>query len=122
MAHKILVVDDSSIARKMLIRSLPAHWDVDIQQASNGLEALEIYRQGDVQLMFLDLTMPEMDGYQLLEALQPAGPQCPIIVCSADIQPLAQEKVLALGALAFIKKPVDMAKIEQILKERELAL
>lgn len=122
MAYKILVVDDSPIARKMLIRSLPTHWNVDIHEAGNGREALKIYQQGEIKLMFLDLTMPEMDGYQLLEALQPAGPQCPIIVCSADVQALAQERVMKLGAAAFIRKPVDMMKIEQILKERGLAL
>ncbi|MBP8215181.1 MAG: response regulator, partial [Propionivibrio sp.] len=63
MPVSVLVVDDSPIARKMLIRALPAEWDIEITQASNGLEALAAYRAGKVDVMFLDLTMPDMDGY-----------------------------------------------------------
>ena len=117
MATKVLVVDDSAISRKMLIRSLPGNWDIDISEASNGLQALEVYRGGNVDVMFLDLTMPEMDGYQVLETLQKEGLNCFVIVVSADIQPEAEQRVKKLGAMAFIKKPVDADKLAPILKE-----
>lgn len=117
MTISILVVDDSPMARKMLIKALPAHWDVKISQAGNGIEAMVAYRASEVDLMFLDLTMPEMDGYQTLEAVRSEGLNCIVIVVSADIQPLAQERVLKLGAAAFIKKPVDMQKLEPILRQ-----
>ena len=87
MPVSVLVVDDSPMARKMLIRSLPPNWDIEISQASNGFEALEAYRNGKVDVMFLDLTMPEMDGYQVLETLRKEDLNCLVIVCSADIQP-----------------------------------
>lgn len=117
MAISILVVDDSPMARKMLIKALPAHWNVKITQAGNGLEAIAEYRAGKVDLMFLDLTMPKMDGYQTLEAMRNEGLNCVVIVVSADIQPIAQERVLKSGAAAFIKKPVDMQKLEPILRQ-----
>lgn len=117
MALSILVVDDSPMARKMLIKALPADWGANISQAGNGIEALAAYRSGKVDLMFLDLTMPEMDGYQTLEALRKEELNCIVIVVSADIQPIAQERVLSLGAAAFIKKPVDIQKLEPILKQ-----
>lgn len=117
MPVSVLVVDDSPMARKMLIRSLPPNWDVEISQASNGVEALEAYRAGKVDVMFLDLTMPEMDGYQVLETLRKEDLNCLVIVCSADIQPRAQERVLGMGAIAFVKKPVDAQKIEVVLKK-----
>ena len=117
MPISVLVVDDSPIARKMLIRALPGDWDIDITQAANGLEALAAYRSGKVDVMFLDLTMPEMDGYQVLETLRKEDLNCLVIVVSADIQPLAQERVLGQGAIAFIRKPVDAEKVQTILRQ-----
>ncbi len=117
MTTPILVVDDSAMARKMLIKSLPASWDVEITQASNGHEALQAYRAGKAHVMFLDLTMPEMDGYQVLETMQREGLDSFIIVVSADIQPMAQERAKQLGALAFVKKPVSPGIIESVLRE-----
>jgi CheY-like chemotaxis protein len=122
MPTPILVVDDSAMARKMLIKALPATWDVEIAQASNGVEALEAYRAGKADVMFLDLTMPVMDGYQVLEALQKEDLNSFVIVVSADIQPVARERVLKLGAIAFIKKPVSAEVMESVLKEYGVTL
>jgi len=117
MATKVLVVDDSNVSRKMLIRSLPPEWDIDISQAGNGEEALTAYREGKAEVMFLDLTMPVLDGYGVLEALQKDGMNCFVVVVTADIQPEAEERVKKLGAMAFVKKPVQMDKLIPILKE-----
>lgn len=117
MTASILVVDDSAMARKMLIRALPPEWDVEITQAGGGKEALEIYRSGKVDVMFLDLTMPEVDGYQVLETIRHEDMNCLVIVVSADIQEKAQERVLGLGAIAFIRKPVDARKVQGVLKQ-----
>lgn len=122
MPTPILVVDDSAMARKMLIKALPATWDVEITQAGNGVEALEAYRAGKADVMFLDLTMPVMDGYQVLEALQKEDLNSFVIVVSADIQPVARERVLKLGAIAFIKKPVSAEVMESVLKEYGVTL
>ena len=67
----LLVCDDSAMARKQLIRALPADWPVSITQAAHGEEALAAIRQGLGPIMLLDLTMPVLDGYQTLAALQP---------------------------------------------------
>ena len=117
MAVSILVVDDSPIARKMLIRALPPDWDVEISQASNGLEALAAYRAGKVDVMFLDLTMPDMDGFQVLETLRKEDLNCLVIVVSADVQDLAQERVKRLGAITFIRKPITSEGLGEVLKQ-----
>lgn len=117
MPTSILVVDDSPMARKMLIKALPASWDVEISQAGNGVEALEAYRAGKADVMFLDLTMPVLDGYGVLEALQQENLNSFVIVVSADIQPIAQERVHQLGAIAFVKKPVVPEEILSVLKK-----
>lgn len=117
MALPILVVDDSAMARKMLIKSLPAEWDVEISQAANGKEALDAYRAGKAAVMFLDLTMPEMDGFQVLEELRKEDLNSMVIVVSADIQPVAQERVLSMGAIAFVKKPISPDILSGVLKQ-----
>lgn len=117
MAVPVTVVDDSKISRKMVIRALPPDWEIDITQAENGEEGLAAYRDGKAEIMFLDLTMPVMDGYQLLEILQKEQLNTFVIVISADIQPEAQKRVKKLGAMAFIKKPVKTSDIESVLQE-----
>jgi len=117
MATPILVVDDSVMSRKLVIKALPPEWEVEVHQAGNGQEALEIYRTGKAHVMFLDLTMPVMDGYEVLEALKREGLNAFVIVISADVQPKAQERVKELGAIAFLKKPVKTEEITQVLRE-----
>lgn len=117
MSLPILVVDDSAMARKMLIKSLPPDWDVEISQAENGVQAIEAYRAGKAAVMFLDLTMPVLDGFGVLEALRKEDLNSMVIVVSADIQPVAQERVMSMGAIAFVKKPVSSELISTVLKQ-----
>jgi CheY-like chemotaxis protein len=117
MALPILVVDDSALARKVLTKSLPEDWDVEVSYATNGVEALAQYRAGKASVMFLDLTMPDMNGYEVLEILKQEELNTFVIVVSADVQLEAQERVKAAGAMAFIQKPVTREKLLPILKE-----
>jgi CheY-like chemotaxis protein len=115
MSIPLLICDDSNMARKQVQRSLPEGWDVEISLATNGQEAMEAIREGKGEILFLDLTMPVMDGYQVLEAIQAEGLKTVTIVISADIQPEAYSRVKALKALDFIKKPVDRIKLSEVL-------
>ena len=98
-------------------RALPENWPTDITFAKNGSEAIDIIKAGGQELMFLDLTMPVMDGYQTLEAIRQDDLPIMVIVVSGDIQPEARERVRKLGAIEFIKKPVDQSKIVTVLTE-----
>lgn len=115
MTIPLLICDDSNMARKQVARSLPADWDVDITYAVNGVEGIEAIRAGKAEMVFLDLTMPEMDGYQVLELVKQEQLKCVVIVISGDIQPEARERVLTLGALEFIKKPINKEKLHNVL-------
>lgn len=114
-AVSLLICDDSSLARKQLLRSLPAAWPLDISQAASGCEALERIREGGIDVLLLDLTMPDMDGYELLAALRDEHLHCKVIVISADVQEEAVRRVLALGALAFMRKPADPVQLQKTL-------
>jgi two-component system chemotaxis response regulator CheY len=117
MSISVLVCDDSNMARKQVLRSLPESLSANVKLAKNGLEALEILRTEKVDLMFLDLTMPELDGVGVLTELQGNGVDCAIFVISADIQPEMQNKVIELGAKAFLRKPVKVELLQSTLKE-----
>lgn len=111
----LLICDDSNMARKQLLRALPTDWGVSVTLAANGMEALEAIRQGLGQVVLLDLTMPEMDGYQVLAAVRAENLQAQIIVVSGDVQTQAIQRVLELGALAFLKKPADPDELKKTL-------
>ena len=113
----LLVCDDSTMARKQVLRALPADWPVSVTEAGNGREAMEAIRRGLGQVVLLDLTMPEMDGYQVLSALRAEGLKAQVIVISGDIQEEAVRRVHELGALAFLKKPFDENQLRQTLSQ-----
>lgn len=105
------------MARKQVLRALPADWPVSVTEAGNGREAMDAIRRGLGQVVLLDLTMPEMDGYQVLSALRAEGLKAQVIVISGDIQEEAVRRVRELGALAFLKKPFDENELRQILNQ-----
>ena len=117
MTIPILICDDSGLARKQMARTLPKEWDVDISYATNGAEGLDVIRAGKGEIVFLDLNMPVMDGYEVLEAIQKEDLPALVIVVSGDIQIKAHERVKSLGALDFIQKPVSAGSISHILQE-----
>ncbi len=115
MPTPLLICDDSNMARKQVARSLPDGWDVEITFASNGIEGIAAIKEGKGDVLLLDLNMPEMDGYQVLETILQQDLPTLVIVISGDIQPEAHQRVKSLGALDFIKKPVDKNKLTEIL-------
>ena len=117
MATQILICDDSRFACKQLARSLPQDWDASISFAANGEEGLETVRAGKAELLFLDLNMPVMDGYQVLDTIRKEDLPSMVIVVSGDIQPEAHKRVMSMGAIGFIKKPVDPEFVRNILTE-----
>ena len=114
---KYLVTDDSKLARLSLIKSLKAHIeDAEVFQAANGEEAVKICETEKPDIAFLDLTMPVMDGYEALPLMLEINPKLKVVVVSADIQEQAKTKVISLGAQLHIQKPINPAKMQEILE------
>lgn len=116
----VLICDDSGFARKQLARALPTGWNIHLHQAADGLEGVEQILMGHGDLIFLDLTMPQMDGYGVLETLRREGLRNKVIVVSGDIQPEAYQRVMARGALDFIKKPAAPETLRELLRRHGL--
>ncbi len=115
MRFSILVCDDSTVARKQVMRCLKECIDADIQQATNGKEALEQLRQRHFDLLCLDLTMPEVDGIAVLERVKANKIETYVLVISADIQQKMRDRVAQLGAIDFIHKPINKAQLNDVL-------
>lgn len=116
MTIRVLICDDSSMARKQMARALPKNWKADVTFAFDGRNGLEKLRDTRAELLFLDLNMPEMDGYQVLQAIREQDLPVLTIVVSGDIQPEARERVKKLGAIDFIKKPTDTEHVARTLR------
>lgn len=112
---KILVVDDSKLARLSLIKTVkkiePA---VEFFEAENGEIAVAIFKKEKPRVVFLDLTMPVMDGYEALDKIMEIDPEAQVIVVSADIQATAKLKVLKSGAKNMWPKPITAEKMQNI--------
>ena len=117
MTTPVLICDDSGFARRQMERSIPDAWDVEISHAENGLQALELIRAGKADVMFLDLNMPVMDGYQTMKAIRDEDLPTMVIVVSGDVQPEARVRMMAMGAIDFIRKPIDNDKLIDILRQ-----
>lgn len=113
----IVVCDDSKIARKSIIKHIDLSSNITIYQAENGQEALELLKAHPVDLMFLDLTMPVLDGFETMAALPVSPHPTHIIVVSADIQSEAKQRCMSLGAKAFLDKPFAPMELAVILDQ-----
>ncbi|WP_241761442.1 response regulator [Sulfurimonas gotlandica] len=112
---KILVVDDSKLARLSLIKAVKnVEPSTEFFEAENGAIAVEIFKKEMPRVVFLDLTMPVMDGYEALIEIMKIDPDSQVIVVSADIQAQARERVLSLGAKNMCAKPINDEKMQNI--------
>ncbi len=111
MTVKVLIVDDSNMLRNLLINLLPEEYDYDIDEARDGAEAIQKFSNADYKLMFLDLHMPNVDGFEVLKTIGKDAKDCSIIATSADIQDEAQNRAFEYGICSFIKKPFDYKDI-----------
>ena len=113
---RILICDDSSTARRMLVASLPDDRPYDVVEADSGERAIEEFQKTRADLVLLDLTLPEMTGYEVLEALRKLDPTVRVVVISSDVQDEARKRVFAAGATAFLAKPVQIEEVRKIVR------
>lgn len=112
---KILVVDDSKLARKFLIKELnKVEPTAEILEAENGAIAVETYKTQKPDAVFLDLTMPVMDGFEALVEIMKIDKYAQVIIVSADIQEEARTRVLRDGAKNMCPKPITEEKMQNI--------
>jgi CheY-like chemotaxis protein len=112
----VLVVDDEPQVAWVLRFSLE-HEGFRTYTASNGIEALEELQKHSVRVIVLDLMMPEMDGWTVMERIKklPIDERPRIVIVSALTGPEEKAKATALGADAFVPKPFDVEELIGVL-------
>ena len=105
----ILVVDDSPTMRRMVMASLRPLREAGFGEAGSGLEAIEHLALGPVDLMILDLNMPDMHGIEVLEFVRGhhAYRNIPIIVLTTRGDETSRAEALAAGATHYLTKPFN---------------
>ena len=115
MRNKVLIVDDAELNREMLDMILRE--DYGIIQAENGKEALKKLKEhhNEIVVVFLDLIMPEMDGYQVMDVMKNKGwiEKIPILIISGEIAIETEKKCFDYGVSDFIRKPFDNSLVRK---------
>lgn len=106
----ILIVDDSFINRQLIVGFLTGH-DVNIIEAGNGQEALDILTITRPDLILLDLIMPEMDGFEFLAILRTKNEKIPVIVLTAYLRETTFQRCMDLGVDGYLNKPYRMNEL-----------
>jgi two-component system chemotaxis response regulator CheY len=112
----IMVVDDAMFMRKKCAQVLTEHGHKVIE-ASNGAEAVSAYKKSRPDAVLLDITMPDMDGLAALKELLKIDPSARISMCSAMGQQGMVIESLKAGAIDFVVKPFDVARVMDAVKK-----
>jgi CheY-like chemotaxis protein len=112
---KILVVDDSQLSRNKLCKILSQFLNLEIMYAQDGIQALELINKQHFDCIFMDILMPNMNGFETLNELKKRNIDTPIAIVSADIQQTTTKKCMDLGASWVLGKPLQEDKIKEII-------
>ena len=122
-ARKILVVDDDEVLRDSLIEQLSLYEEFDIDQAETAAKGIQAARQGRVDLLIMDVGLPDMDGREAVKLLRKGGFKAPVIMLTG--QDTESDTILGLeaGANDYVTKPfrfaVLLARIRAQLRQHE---
>ncbi|WP_312651846.1 response regulator transcription factor [Aminipila sp.] len=120
---RVLIVEDDTNTRKLMKAVLSTNGYMTFT-ASDGLEALGILDTEHIDLIILDVMMPNMDGYELTEELRASGYQLPILMVTAKQMPADKKKGFIVGTDDYMTKPVDeeemLLRIKALLRRAQI--
>ena len=114
---KLLIVDDSNVIRRRIERCQQNEYLQVVGLASNGVEAIEVFRRTDPDVVTMDITMPEMDGIECVEQLVAMKPQVLILIISALADKATAVEARGKGANGFLNKPFSDRQLNEALAE-----
>lgn len=115
---KILIGDDSILARKQLKDVVTSFGISNIIEACNGQETIDQYKMHSPDMVFLDIVMPVKDGHSAIAEIMQVNPDADIVIVSSVGTQSQLRQAIQLGAKDFIQKPLNVRQIESILKSR----
>jgi two-component system chemotaxis response regulator CheY len=116
---RFLVIDDSAAMRQLITFALRRMGQVEIVEATDGVDALKKLPEGSYDLIITDINMPVMDGLKLVKLLKsnPTYRNIPVIIITTEGACEDRERGLALGATAYIAKPIQTSNLLEKVKE-----
>ena len=113
----ILIVDDD-IRNIFALSSVLEDYGMDIKTADNGREAINLARQGELDVILMDIMMPEMDGLETMKEIRkiPGCKDLPIVAVTAKAMKGDRERCIEAGAWDYLSKPVDREQLVTVLK------
>ena len=117
MSKKILICDDAAFMRMMLKDILTRNSCTVVGEAGTGTDALKLYQQLQPDLVFMDITMPEMDGIQALKKIKKVDSNANVIMISALGQQEKVKEAIRSGAKGFIVKPFQPEQVVNVIKQ-----
>ena len=114
---KILIVDDAAFMRMMIKNILTKNGYEVVAEAANGVEAVELYKSHQPDLVTMDITMPEMDGIEAVKQIKAVNPAAKVIMCSAMGQQSMVMDAIKAGANDFIVKPFQADRVLEAVKK-----
>ena len=114
---KLMIVDDSNIIRRRIERSQQIARLEVVGAASNGREAVDLFRRTRPDVVTMDLTMPEMDGIECVQELVALNPAVLILVVSALADKATAVEAIEKGANGFLCKPFNDRQLNEALEE-----
>jgi two-component system chemotaxis response regulator CheY len=110
MASKVLVVDDSAFMRNLLKQLLDGEHDV-VGEAENGVEAVELYRELDPDVVTMDVVMPIRNGIEATTEIKDIDPTSSVIMCTSVGQEEKMREAVEAGADGYITKPFQKPNV-----------
>ena len=114
---KLLIVDDSNVIRRRIERCQQIEHLQVVGLASNGVEAIEVFRQTDPDVVTMDIMMPQMDGIECVEQLVAIKPHVLILIISALADKATAVEAMEKGANGFLNKPFSDRQLNEALAE-----
>lgn len=111
---KILICDDSMLMRKKLKGSLTLCGSFDILEATDGQKAIDIYKEKNPDLVFMDIVMPVKDGIQAVSEIKDFDENAKVVMASSSGTKENLKKAIKAGAFEFIQKPWEQEQINKI--------
>src|SRR5256885_10844275 len=116
-SFKLMIVDASNIMRRRIERSQQFDELELIGTAGNGLEAIELFKKADPDVVTMDLTMPQMDGIECISKLVELKPAIRILVISSLADKATAVQAMAKGANGFLKKPLTDRQLNEAIAD-----
>ena len=116
--QKVLVIDDTKNIRKLLTTCLEIK-GYKVVTAEDGKSAIDIVRneKDSIDIIFLDIRMPEMNGTEVLKIIRDMGVKCPVIIMTAYATVKNAVDCTKLGAVAYLQKPFSPDRVNSVLDE-----